>query len=120
MIYLRPEVKSGLGEDTFWTWFAREIGGTFDWPPPPNRGHTALVYSTMEPAPGCRNICLAWELYPEMKKQLGGTEWDEKVKQTYRCADACDDVVVTSVIMLEFYPGATVIPIGIDMNLFLR
>ena len=25
MIYLNCEVKSGLGEDTFWTWFEREF-----------------------------------------------------------------------------------------------
>lgn len=125
MIYLQPEVKSGLGEDTFWTWFAREIGGTFDPPPGPLGPHDiALRYSTLGPCrPGDepRTIALLWELLPEMKEVLGGTAWDEKIARTMECAKHAARRFVATPLAVRFYTDCgpvEVLPIGVDMDLF--
>ncbi len=125
MIYLQPEVKSGLGEDTFWTWFEREIGGTFDPPPGPLGPHDiALRYSTLGPCrPGDepRTIALLWELLPEMREILGGTAWDEKIEATRECAKHAARRFVATPLAARFYADCGLIeslPIGVDTDFF--
>ena len=50
MIYLNAEVISGLGEDTFWTWFKREFPtSSFDKPKTLTEKDIVLRYSTLGP-----------------------------------------------------------------------
>ncbi len=121
VIYLVPEVKSGLGEDTFWTWFAREFAeSSFDIPAVAGPQDVVLQYGTLGPSRviGGRKIALLWELYPEMRKQGFGGD-DEKIEKLRQCAAASDVRVVTSPMMSEFFEGdLTVLPIGVDTDLF--
>src|SRR5690348_830337 len=108
MIYLQPEVRSGLGEDTFWTWFAREFPeSSFDLPPGGilNPDDVVLQYSTLGPprTQGGITVALCWELYPEMRRALGSAEWDGVIERTRECARACTHRVVASAACREFY-----------------
>jgi hypothetical protein len=135
-IYLHPEVASGLGEDTFWTWARREFpGATFDRPRPfsPNQD-CYLQYSTLgQPDieqttppridfPGHRGtIALCWELYPEMRLQLGSDQWDHIIARTEECARHCRHRVVATRFAVEHYSQfgtVDVLPIGVDTDLF--
>jgi len=119
MIYLNPEVRSGLGEDTFWTWFEREFNASFDIPAVLGDNDILLHYSTMGRCTieGGTKIALCWELYPEMKLQLGSNEWDAKIDLTHEAAASCDKIVVANELSRDYY-GGTILPIGIDTDTF--
>lgn len=126
MIYLNPEVRSGLGEDTFWTWIHRAFSGQSKFlhhGDRPGKGDTVLQYSTMGAPkfPDAYNIGLLWELYPEMLRVLGhDAVWANKVKAISECAKHCDLNVVPSAVVAEQYPEVLtrVVPIGVDFELF--
>lgn len=123
-IHLAAEVRSGLGEDTFWEWASRSFpGATFDPPPAELPPESALLqYSTLgPPASGGNTIALCWELLPEMKLQLGGRQWDATIERTRACAAACRRRAVASTLALPFYSDCgpcDVLPIGVDTDLF--
>lgn len=123
MIYLSPEVASGLGEDTFWTWFAREFpNSTFNKMISPSKNDVELRYSTLgESSFKKQSIALLWELYPEMKAKLGGKQWDKVIHKIGNCAKSCQYRVVASPLMIDYYKEfghIDVLPIGVDMDLF--
>ncbi len=117
MIYLVPEVKSGLGEDTFWTWFHREISSSFDLPENLKSEDWVLQYATLGPAKGGRKVALLWELYAEMKKQ-GLESSDYKINKMKEAYEDSAFNIVSSPSMLEFYPHSKVMPIGVDTDIF--
>jgi hypothetical protein len=127
-IYLQPEVKSGLGEDTFWCFAEREFPGTCD-PIPAgflSQRDQLLQYSTvgppkLDPASQGLSVALLWELFPEMRLQLGSREWDDIIARTEKCAFACDRRVVSTKFAVDFYKHCghvDVLPIGVDCELF--
>jgi len=122
MIYLCPEVKSGLGEDTFWPWFEREFAeSSFAVPTQAHPEDFILQYATLGPPAvnGGTTVALLWELYPEMKK-YGLSHDDEKIKRMNECAAACDIKTVSCRTMQEYYGNdAIVVPIGVDTDLFV-
>ena len=124
MIYLLPEVKSGLGEDTFWTWFNREVPeSSFDIPDKLNPEDVVLQYSTMGAARFPKQtISLLWELYPEMKKMLNGHDvYDYKINLTYQSARTSAKRAVTSKFSIDFYEqygSIDILPIGVDTEVF--
>lgn len=114
---LIPEIRTGLGEDTFWTWAERELDGMFRLPE--SAEDVSLVYSTMDPPKIGKTIACCWELYPEMRARLRSSQWDRKIAKIMNCAMACDEAVVASSLMHVYYPRDThCIPIGVDMDLF--
>ena len=121
-IYLNPEVKSGLNEDTFWTWFNREIPSEFYSNQPLSNNDALLQYSTMGKSryPN-RTICLLWELYPEMKEKLGGSQWNVKINKINEAKNSSARRVVASELMIPYYGDESnidVLPIGVDTDLF--
>lgn len=120
MIYLQPENKSSLGEDTFWTWFDREVQeSSFILPNKINSEDRILQYATLGPCSyGDNTVALLWELYPEMAKQLGSKEWNRQIQKMIECYKQSRYTVVATPFMLEWFPKATVLPIGVDINLF--
>jgi glycosyltransferase involved in cell wall biosynthesis len=124
MIYLNAEVVSGLGEDTFWTWFKREFPtSSFDEPKNLTDKDIVLRYSTLGPLDvfPAKTVALLWELYPEMKEKLVSNEWDAKLESVYRCAKFSTYRTVAShltVAPYERYGTVDVIPIGVDTDLF--
>jgi glycosyltransferase involved in cell wall biosynthesis len=122
VIYLRPEIRSALGEDTFWNWFHREFpGSTFahaDGGYAP--GDVVIQYSTLGACPpGVTSIGLLWELYPEMRHRLGSSEWDAKCALVEQCAETATIPVVATPYMRQFYTRDTaVVPVGVDTDLF--
>jgi glycosyltransferase involved in cell wall biosynthesis len=123
MIYLSPEHRSALGEDTFWTWFQREFrGSAFGMPDPPQADDVILRYSTLGASPYPeRTVALLWELHPEMKSRLLSSAWDGIIEKINACARTSRFRVVSCSIMLPYYDafGASdVLPIGVDTNLF--
>lgn len=124
MIYLSPEVASGLGEDTFWTWFKREFPDS-EWynNQVPGPEDVILRYSTMGGTPHYEStICLLWELYPEMKQMLGVSDYDFRLPVIEDCARRSKYKVVASSIMIPYYEQShgqiDVLPIGINSSLF--
>ena len=123
MIYLSAEVVSGLGEDTFWTWFHREFpSSSFDPPTKLGPEDVVLRYSTLGPMkiPG-RVVALLWELHPEMKRVYQSSQWDSVLARIYQCGRLSTHRVVASPAMLPFYEHlgqVDVLPIGVDTNLF--
>lgn len=135
-IYLAPEIRSGLGERTFWDWAADEFpGATFNRPQPFQYNSDCLLqYSTLGPPdcvettpprlalPGHRGkIALCWELYFEMREQLRSAEWDSAIARTEACAAACDHRVVSTHFAVPFYSRfghVDLLPIGVDCELF--
>lgn len=115
MIYLAPENRSSLGEDTFWTWFNREIPSSFDvgqatpedW---------VLQYAVLGPRQG-KSVALLWELYAEMDKYGVGSD-ARKIALMRETYEKSPYRTVSSKSQLEFYPGSTVLPIGVDTDLF--
>lgn len=123
MIYLVPEVISGLGEDTFWTWFKREFPDSqFGVPPKITKRDVILQYSTMgAPKHPENTIGLLWELYPEMKVQLKSTVWDHIIDKIFLCAKLCRYRTTASHLMVPYYSNCgdiDIIPIGVDTDLF--
>jgi glycosyltransferase involved in cell wall biosynthesis len=125
MIYLQPEVKSGLGEDTFWCWFDREFPETtFDDPPPFLRADDILLqYSTLgyPQTYGGIQVALLWELYPEMQYQLKSKQWRGVIDRTRLAAQSCDHRVVSTHLAKEFYEDCgklDVLPIGVNTDMF--
>ncbi|NJN93732.1 MAG: glycosyltransferase family 4 protein [Anaerolineales bacterium] len=123
MIFLSAEVVSGLGEDTFWTWFKREFKGSgFGIPQLLADEDVLLRYSTLGflPVPG-KSIALLWELLPEMKLVFKSHEWDEKLAKIYECARFCTYRVVSTPLAVpdyEEFGTVDIIPIGVDTNVF--
>src|SRR3990167_254505 len=114
MIYLAPEVRSGLGEDTFWTWFNREIPSSFKVPARLNDEDWLLPYATLGKSrvPGGRKLALLWELYPEMKAQGVGGD-DARIAAMKECARTCEFRTAPSPQMAEFFEGEVrILPIG--------
>jgi len=123
MIYLNCEVKSGLGEDTFWTWFEREFpGSSFDVPQKLNDDDILLRYSTLGflPVEG-KQMALCWELYPEMKDLFNTDCFDDrmrKVNNTARYSTYRTVATNETVKNYEKYGQTVVIPIGVDTDLY--
>lgn len=132
MIYLVCQVKSGLGEDTFWTWFEREFPNHkfISTPVIPQEFNEnddcILVYSTMGAVQNPHNkkykaFCLAWELYCEMKLMLHSNDWDGVIHTTNQSAASSTEILVATNFAREYYvPFGTVrkMALGLDTNVF--
>jgi len=124
MIYLNAEVISGLGEDTFWTWFKREFPtSSFDEPKQLTEKDIVLRYSTLGPLNifPAKTVALLWELYPEMKEKLVSNEWNSKIETIYKCAKLSTYRTVASHLTISAYNQfgtVDVIPIGVNTELF--
>lgn len=123
MIYLNCEVKSGLGEDTFWTWFEREFPGcSFDVPSKLGENDILLRYSTLGylPVDG-KQMALCWELYPEMKNLFDTNYFDERIKKVENTARYSTYRTVATVETVKNYDKfgqVEVIPIGVNTDLY--
>jgi len=123
MIYLSPEVLSGLGEDTFWTWFHREFPlSSFETPRRLQDEDVVLRYSTLGflPVVG-KQVALCWELYPAMKERFGGALWDDKIAKVQEAARYATYRTVASSLtqaMYEEFGSVDIIPIGVDVDVF--
>jgi len=123
MIYLNCEVKSGLGEDTFWTWFEREFpNSSFEVPTKLNDDDILLRYSTLGflPIEG-KQMALCWELYPEMKEHFNTSCFDERMKKVENTARySTYRTVATNETVKNYkkFGQVKVIPIGVDMDLY--
>lgn len=123
MIYLNCEVKSGLGEDTFWTWFEREFPGcSFEIPKKLNPEDIVLRYSTLGflPIEG-KQMALCWELYPEMKELFKTEQFDarmSKVMNTARYATYRSVATEETVKNYRQFGNVQIIPIGVDTDLY--
>jgi len=123
MIYLNCEVKSGLGEDTFWTWFEREFPNcSFDVPERLREDDILLRYSTLGflPVEG-KQIALCWELYPEMKRCFDVDYWDKRIEKIYECARySTYRTVATEFSVPDYnkYGTVDIIPIGVNTELY--
>lgn len=121
MIYLAPEIKSSIGDDTFWTWFERTFISSFDIPSRLGSRDVLLQYSTLG-APqvqGGRTVALLWELHPDLIQQnIPQGNWAERMVKIRQCAEACDFRTVSSPLMQDFYTDTVVLPIGVDTDLF--
>jgi glycosyltransferase involved in cell wall biosynthesis len=123
LIYLNAEVVSGLGEDTFWTWFHREFpNSAFEEPRRLTDKDAVLRYSTLGflPIVG-KQIALCWELYPAMRERFGSTLWDDKIAMVLEAARYATYRTVASDLtrpLYEPYGTVDIIPIGIDIDVF--
>lgn len=123
MIYLNCEIKSGLGEDTFWTWFHREFpNSTFDEPKKLGEKDILLRYSTLGflPIEG-KQMALCWELYPRMRERFNTAQWDNIINKVNKCARySTYRSVATKDTVKDYsdYGSVEVIPIGVDINVF--
>jgi hypothetical protein len=117
-IFLVPEVMSGLGEDTFWTWFARETGAEFALPNKLGAEDIVLHYSTVgRPAFPGQSISLLWELYPEMALRLGKSFY--RRSRLVRLSESARWATCATHYSRAFYSKETVvIPIGVNTDLF--
>lgn len=123
MIYLNAEVVSGLGEDTFWTWFHREFpNSTFEEPKVLGEEDILLRYSTLGFLPVIgKQVALCWELYPGMRDRFGISSWDDKISKVFETARYSTYRTVASCLTVEDYEkygSVDVIPIGVDTDLF--
>lgn len=124
MIYLSAENPSSLGEDTFWTWFHREVepDSTFARPTALSPRDILLQYSTLGASSFPDNtVALLWELHPEMKVRLESREWDGVIRRIEDCARSAKRKTVSSKLMLPFYAcvgSVDYLPIGVDTVLF--
>jgi len=123
VIYLNAEVVSGLGEDTFWTWFHRQFpSSVFAEPRRLTSEDAVLRYSTLGFLPiAGKQIALCWELYPAMKDRFGGSLWDDKLAMVHEAARyATYRTVATDLTrpLYEPYGSVDIIPIGVDTDLF--
>jgi len=123
VIYLNAEVVSGLGEDTFWTWFHREFpSSVFKEPTELGDSDVVLRYSTLGflPVVG-KQVALCWELYPAMKERFGSSLWDDKIAAVRETARYATYRTVASDLTradYETYGSVEVIPIGVDVDVF--
>lgn len=123
MIYLNCEVKSGLGEDTFWTWFEREFpSSSFEVPEKLNDEDIVLRYSTLGflPIQG-KQVALCWELYPQMKELFGSCQWDGVLENVYETAKYSTYRTVASELTAGEYRqfgSVEIIPLGLNTDLF--
>lgn len=123
-IYLNPEVASGLGEDTFWTWFKREIPNTeyLNVNSKIRYNDVILHYSTMGESKYPHNtICLLWELYPEMKKKFNSNMWDSRISKIDEAIKSSRKITVSTSFTIEFYKdlkNIEILPIGLDTDIF--
>lgn len=123
MIYLNAEIVSGLGEDTFWTWFHREFpSSVFEEPKKLDDCDILLRYSTLGflPVVG-KQVALCWELYPAMRDRFGIRLWDDKIAKVHECARYATYRTVGSHLTVNDYAhyGPTeIIPIGVDIDVF--
>ena len=123
MIYLNAEVVSGLGEDTFWTWFHREFStSSFKIPNILNNDDILLRYSTLGflPIPG-KQVALCWELYLDMKEEFQTSQWDSVIDKIKECAMYSTYRTVATDSTIRFYQefgSVEIIPIGVDTDLF--
>lgn len=123
MIYLNCEVKSGLGEDTFWTWFEREFpNSSFDIPKKLNDDDILLRYSTLGflPIEG-KQLALCWELYPEMKSLFDTACFDDRMKKVENAARySTYRTVATEETAKNYkkYGQVKVIPIAVNTDLY--
>lgn len=122
MIYLSPQSKSSLGDDTFWTWFEREFVSSFDIPAEIGPNDVVLQYSILGPSNiiGGKKVGLLWELFPEMKLQnIQGYDYNSLLSNIHLCEKQSDFSTVASGLMKnDFHPMAYELPIGIDTDLF--
>jgi hypothetical protein len=132
MIYLVCQVKSGLGEDTFWTWFEREFTNHrfISTPIIPQEFNEEddciIVYSTMGVIQNpyhkkYKAFCLAWELYCEMKYMLQSNQWDNVINTTNECASSSTEILVATDFAKSYYmPFGKVsrMTLGLDTNVF--
>jgi hypothetical protein len=132
MIFLICECKSGLGEDTFWTWFEREfpnhefLNNTIIPEKYNETDDIIIIYSTLGELKNPYNkkykaICLAWELYPEMKLQLCSNEWDNRILLTQQCAKSCTEIVVATEYAIPYYKdcgNVSIMKLGLNTDLF--
>jgi glycosyltransferase involved in cell wall biosynthesis len=126
-IFLQPEVRSGLGECTFWVWLEQNIAAhSYDAPRLLQPEDRLLRYSTLGPPPASHaehSIALCFELFPEMRLQLGSNEWDEVIRRTQDCAAGCRRRVISTEFSRPFYEPfgkCDLLPIGIDCELFCQ
>lgn len=123
MIYLSTEIISGLGEDTFWTWFKREFpNSSFNTPKKLEDDDVLLRYSTLGflPIQG-KQISICWELYFDMRDVFSSREYEEKIRLINDSAKYSTYRAVATEHSLNHYNkyGRTyVLPIGVDTNLF--
>jgi len=123
-IHLVPEVASGLGEDTFWTWFKREFPNSEFISRKSKVGFNDVIlqYSTMgKSAYPDNTICLLWELYPEMRIILKSNIWDGRIARIAESAKYSNKLTTTSKIMTDYYKNygnIDVLPIGVDTEIF--
>lgn len=123
MIYLNAEVVSGLGEDTFWTWFHREFPtSVFGEPKRLTDQDVVLRYSTLGFLPVIgKQVALCWELYPAMKERFGSSLWDDKIAMVHEAARYSTFRTVASSLtssLYEQYGTVDIIPIGVDVDVF--
>jgi len=123
VIYLNAEIVSGLGEDTFWTWFHREFPNSVFQEPTTLRDEDVLLrYSTLGFLPVIgKQVALCWELYPGMKERFGTTIWDEKIAKVRETARYSTYRTVASTLTQGDYQefgSVEIIPIGVDTDLF--
>ncbi|MDH4359058.1 MAG: hypothetical protein OEV37_03970 [Candidatus Berkelbacteria bacterium] len=123
MIYLSAEVVSGLGEDTFWTWFKREFpSSSFGTPKHLNDEDIVLRYSTLGflPIQG-KQVALCWELYPDMKELFRTDQWDSTLERVYQTARYSTYRTVATDYTKKYYQkfgSVETIPIGVNTDLF--
>lgn len=123
MIYLNAEIVSGLGEDTFWTWFKREFPtSVFEEPVSLEDGDVVLRYSTLGFLPVIgKQVALCWELYPAMRDRFGSSIWDDKIAMVRETARyATYRTVASSLTRADYeqFGSVDVIPIGVDTDVF--
>lgn len=118
MLYVNPEILSGLGEDTFWTWIIRELGAEVGVPKSVKRGDVVLHYSTMgSPKHPANTITLLWELYPEMSLRLG-TSFKKKEKLIKASLVSRWATVPTHYCRAFYARNVEVMPIAVDSDIF--
>jgi glycosyltransferase involved in cell wall biosynthesis len=123
-IYLNPVIASGLGEDTFWTWFERVFPeAEFGVPETIGEKDVVLHYSTKGAALHPRqSICLLWELYPEMKVRMQTSRWDKQMALIDVGAKTSARLTISSELMRPFYAKydkpLDLLPIAVNAELF--
>ena len=129
-VYLNPEVKSGLGEKTFWVWMNEDVWpgcSTFDYCHSLNPGEALLQYSTLgaddlpSKAGDAKTIGLCFELHHEMRRALGSDRFNIPIHHSEQVAAACDRRVVSSRLCVpdfDKFGDVDVLPIGVDTDLF--
>ncbi len=122
MIYLSPEVRTSVNEDTFWDWMNRVFSqSSFEVPSTLNVDDIILRYSAMGflPVAG-KSVALCWEMYPQMQKLYHNNSLSEDaVKRVYEAARYCTYRVVATpknAVWYEKFGTVEVIPIGVDTD----